>query len=97
MLPSSGISQKSGALIVRYNHKKEQISFVCYCLENASIGHNFGTTGPIHTGFSAKCTSPNEHFNQIETMKMVHVRLQTDFFRSHHIHIYKLGRHMSCS
>ncbi len=28
--------------------------------------HNFGTTGPIQVGFSAKCTSPNEHFNQTE-------------------------------
>ena len=24
--------------------------------------HNFGTTGPIQIRFSAKCTSPNEHF-----------------------------------
>ena len=28
-----------------------------------------GTTGPIQVGFSAKCSSPNEHFNQIENLK----------------------------
>ncbi len=65
----SGISWKSGALIVRYSQKKELISFVFYCLENPSIGHNLGTTGPIRVGFSAKCTSPNEHFNQIVKWK----------------------------
>ncbi len=65
--------------------KKELISFVFYCLENPSIVHNFGTTGPIQVGFWAKCTSPNEHFNQIEKLKMSHVRLQTNIPRSHHI------------
>ena len=30
---------------------------------------NFGTTGPIQVGFSAKCTSPNEDINQIENWK----------------------------
>ena len=34
------------------------------------IAHNFGTTGPttgpIQVGFSAKCTSLNVHFSQIE-------------------------------
>ncbi len=30
---------------------------------------NFGTTGPIQVGFSAKCTSHNEDFNQIENWK----------------------------
>ena len=37
MLWSSGISRKSGALIVRYSQKKEYISFVFYCFENLSI------------------------------------------------------------
>ncbi len=31
VLRSSGISRKSGALTVRYNQKKEWISFVFYC------------------------------------------------------------------
>ncbi len=35
-------------------------SFNCY---------NFGTTGLIQMGFSAKFTSPNEDFNQIENWK----------------------------
>ncbi len=29
----------------------------------------FGTTGPIQVGVSAKCTCPNEDFNQIENWK----------------------------
>ncbi len=67
VLRSSGISQKSGALIVRYNQEKESISFGFSCFEKSSIAHNFGTTCPIQVGFSTKCTSPNnENFNQIE-------------------------------
>ena len=31
--------------------------------------YNFGTTGPIQAGFSAKCTSPNEDFNEVENSK----------------------------
>ena len=58
VLWSSGISSKTGALIVRYSQKKKQISFVFCCFENHSIAHNFGTTGLIQVGFSAKCTSP---------------------------------------
>ncbi len=38
-------------------------------LKSPSITHNFGTTGSIQVGFSAKCTSPNEYFNQIENWK----------------------------
>ena len=68
VLRSSRISRKSAALIVnvRYSQKKELISIVFYCSENPSIAHNLGTTGLIQVGFSAKCTSPNEHFIQIE-------------------------------
>ena len=87
---------KSGALIVRYSQKKECMHFVFYYFENLSIAtymYNFGTTGPIQTGFSSKCTSPgtspNEDFNQIENLKMSHVRLATDFPRSHHIYFLK--------
>ncbi len=68
VLLSSRISRKSGALIVRYSQKKECVSFVFYCFENPSIA-NFGTTGLIQVGFSAKCTSPNENFNQVENWK----------------------------
>ena len=67
VLWSSGISRTSGALIVRYSQKKKWISFVFYCSENPSLAHNFGTTGEV--GFSAKCTSSNEHFNQKENWK----------------------------
>ena len=66
VLRSCGISWKSPALIVRYSQKKKRISIVFYCSENPSIAHNLGTTGPIEVGFSAKCTSPNECFSQIE-------------------------------
>ena len=68
MLRSSGISQKSAALIVRYSQKKKWISTVFYCSENLSIAHNLGTTGLI-PGFSAKCTSPKQYLNQIENFK----------------------------
>ncbi len=68
---------------MRYSQKKEWVSFVFYYFENPSIAHNFGTTGLIQVRFSAKCTSPNKHFNQIENWKC-HIRLQTDFLRSHH-------------
>ncbi len=47
------------------------------------IAYNLKTTGPIQVGFSAKC---NEHFNQItgnRKLKMSHVRVPTDFLRSH--------------
>ena len=69
VLQSSGIIRKSGALIVRYSQKKKWVSFVFYCFEYPSIAHNFGTTGPIQVGFSTKCTSPYEQFNQIEIWK----------------------------
>ncbi len=47
------------------------MNFFCfYCFENLSIAHNFGTTGPIQVGFSAKCTSPNARFNQIENLML---------------------------
>ncbi len=50
--------------------KKEWI-----CFENHSIAHNLGTTGPILVGFSAKCTCPNEHFNQNWKCHMSEFRL----------------------
>ncbi len=39
--------------------------FVCFLLFWESFNCcNYGTTGPIQVGFSAKCTSPNEEFIQ---------------------------------
>ncbi len=68
VLQSKGIiSRKLAALIVRYSQK--WIFIVLYYSENPLIAHNVGTTGPIQVRFSAKCTSPNEHFNQIENWK----------------------------
>ncbi len=49
-----------------------------YCFESPSIAHNFGTTAPIQVGFSAKCTSPNEHLSN-RKLKMSHVWVPTDF------------------
>ncbi len=37
---------------------RKRYEFVFYCSLNPSIGHNFGITGPIQVGFSAKCTIP---------------------------------------
>ncbi len=59
VLQSTGISRKSGALIVIYS-QEEKNSFVFCCFENPSIAPNFGTTGAIQVGFSANCTFPNE-------------------------------------
>ncbi len=67
VLRSSGISRKSGALIVRYSQKKG-MHFFCFLLFQESFYcYNFASTGRIQVGFSAKCsTPPNEDFNQIE-------------------------------
>ena len=70
VLQSSRISQKLAALIVRYTQKQKWISIVSFCSENPSIAHNLGTTGLIKVGFSAKCTFPNEDFNQIKKWNM---------------------------
>ena len=43
-----------------------------FCFENPSTVHNCGSTDPILVGFSTKCTSPNGHFNQIETENFTH-------------------------
>ncbi len=85
VLRSTRISRKSAALIVRYSQKKKWLSIVFYCYKNPSIAHNLWTTGPIQVGFSAKCTSLSEHFNQTENWKCrIHVRAPTDPARSHH-------------
>ena len=52
--------------------------FFCFLLFWKSFNcYNFGTTILIQVGFSAKCTSPNEDFNQIENWKcyMIDFRL----------------------
>ena len=51
---------------------------------NCSLTWNHWTDS---SGFSAKCTSPNEHFNQIEIWKchMCEFTSATDFPRLHHI------------
>ncbi len=54
VLRSSGISQKSGALIVRYSQKKECISCVFYCFENPSIACNLCTIGSIQKAVFSK-------------------------------------------
>ena len=88
VLHSSGISRKLGAMTVRYSGKKECVSFVFYCFENLSIAGTLESLVRfIQVGFSTKCISPNEDFNQIEN-KMSHVRLPTDSPRSHSHHKY---------
>ena len=82
VMRSSRISWKSGALSVRYSQKEHWMSFVFHCSENPSSAYNFGTTGPIQAGFSAKCTSPNKHLNQIfRKLKMSPVQFWIDFPR----------------
>ena len=65
-------------ILVARKRNKFLLSIVFYCFENSSIAHNLGTTGPIQVGFSGKCTSPNENFNQILKLKMSHARVPTD-------------------
>ncbi len=71
VLPSGGISRKSEAFYIDCEIQSEKgMHFFCFVLFLESF-NNFGTTGPIQMGFSAKCTSPNEHFtfSQIENWK----------------------------
>ncbi len=66
VLRSSVISRKSGGIDCEILPEKATDFFVFYCFENPSNTHNFGITSPIQVRFSAKRTSPNEYFNQIE-------------------------------
>ncbi len=84
MLRSSGISPKSGTLIVRYSQKKEYISFVFYCSENLSIAITLEPVVRFRWSFQQNVpllmrTSINRK------LKMSHVRLPTDSPRLHHI------------
>ncbi len=100
MLRSSGISRQSRALIVRYSQKKELFSFVFCCFGNPSIAYNFGTTGLIQVGFSAKCTSPNKHFNKIENCHMFDFRLiylDRITYVTQHIERYQLSEDLILS
>ena len=58
--------------------QKSAALIVRYSLKKEWICH-----WPIQVGFSAKCTSPNEHLNR--KMKMSPVQVPTDFPKSHHI------------
>ena len=56
VLQSSRISRKSGAMIMICSRKG-----MCFCILlfwESFNWYNFGTTGSIQVGFSAKCTSP---------------------------------------
>ncbi len=49
---------------------RKRNAFLCFPLFwEFSNCYNFGTTGPIQVGFSTKCTSPNDDFDQIENWK----------------------------
>ena len=85
VLLSSEISRKSAALILRCSQKEKWISIVFYCSENP---YNLWTTGRIQVGFSAKCTSPNRALQSNKKLKMSHVRVPTDFPRSHHMYAF---------
>ena len=94
VLRSREICLKSSALIVRYSQKMDMNFF---CFENPS--QLLITLEPLvwfGWGFQ-RCTSPNAHFNQIETWKChSHVQLQTDFPRSHHIFGISLEKASLC-
>ena len=68
VLPSSGISWNSGALIVRYRQKKECVSFVFYCFENISNAITLEPLVQFRWGFPQNVgpTSSNEDYKQME-------------------------------
>ncbi len=83
VLRSRAVKSEVGSIDCEISPEKGMY-FFCFLLFWEPFNcYNFGTIGPIHLGFLAKCKSPNEHFNQIENMKMSHVRLE--FPRSYHI------------
>ncbi len=68
-------------------------NFFCFLLFWESFNsYNFGTTGPIQVRFSAKCTSPNEDFNQINKL----FDIPTDSPISHHIFSFTFLLLLSC-
>ncbi len=78
---------KSGALIMRYSQKKVCISFFfSFVLRILQLLTNklWGTTGPIQEAVSAKYTSQNEHFNQIENWKCHMLNFRLISLRSNH-------------
>ena len=84
LLRSSRISWKSAALIVRNSQEKECISFVFYCFENLSTAVTLEPLVRFRWGFQLKV--PLLMRTSIKwKLKMSHVRLPTDFSRSHHI------------
>ena len=88
---SSGISRKSGTLIVRYSQKKELISFVFYCSENPSNAHNIvkplvRSGGVLSKNYVALQISTSTKYK----LKISHVRFQIP--RSHHNSVFPLYR-----
>ncbi len=66
---------EAGSIDCEINPEK-RMDFFCFLLfENPSIAHNFGTTGWIQVGFSAKCTSPNEHLIENWKWRMSELQL----------------------
>ncbi len=82
VLQSSGISRKSGTLIVRYSQKKECISFVLGIFQLLLLWNHWSDSSGV---FSNMYLSYWE-FQSNRKLKMSHVRLPTDFPRSHHIY-----------
>ncbi len=81
VLQSSGISRKSGALIVRYRQKKEWFLLFSIVLRILLLLITFGTTSPIQVGFSAKRNLSKWTLISNRKLKMSHVWFQIDFPR----------------
>ncbi len=81
VLQSSGISRKSGVLIVQYSQKKEWISIVLRILQLGITLNHWSDS----CGFFSKMYLSKWALQSNRKLKMSHVRLQTDFPRSHHI------------
>ena len=65
VMRSSKVSQKLGALIVRYNQKKESISFVFFCFKNLSIAITLEPLVPSRWSFQLNV--PHLYQQQIAT------------------------------
>ena len=81
VLWSSRVSRKSKHWLLRYSQEKECFSFVCNCFENPVIA--IITLEPL-VRLDQNVPLLME-FQSNRNLKMSHVRLLTDFARSHHI------------
>ncbi len=80
---AGSVGNRQHWLVVRYSQKKKSISIVFCCSENLML-ITLGPTGLIQVGFKKMYLS-KWALQSSRTLKMSHVRVLTDFPRSHHL------------